>query len=104
MEGANVTTSIALSDEQMSAIWAAAMPLDVKARGAFLEEIALEISRHPILGDGLLHRVIMQVQRKHFSPPQFASDAGASRSRRRVDDSEDDRPRQRAQPRTLGAL
>jgi hypothetical protein len=74
---------IALSDEQMSAIWAAAMPLDVKARGAFPEDVAREISRHPILADGLLHRVIMQVQKKHFDPPQFATDNGASKYSRR---------------------
>ena len=74
------TTPIALSDQQMSAIWAAAMPLDVKARGAFLEDVAREISRHPILGDGLLHRVIMQVQRRHFDPPTFVSgDSGVSK-------------------------
>jgi hypothetical protein len=79
MEGANVTTPIALTDAQMSAIWAAAMPLEVKVRGAFLEEVAREICRHPILGDGLLHRVIMQVQKKHFDPPEFATDNGASK-------------------------
>lgn len=93
---------IALSDEQMSAIWAAAMPLDVKVRGAFLEDVAKEISRHPILGDGLLHRLIMVIQRKHFDPPDFAVDNGAGKRSgravrrgrpRRDDDGEDDRPR-----------
>ena len=76
-------TPIALSEEQMTAIWAAAVPLSTDARGAFLEEVATEISRHPILGDGLLHRVIMQVQRKYFDPPQFVSgDSGVSKYNR----------------------
>jgi hypothetical protein len=67
----------------MTAIWAAAVPLSTDARGAFLEEVATEISRHPILGDGLLHRVIMQVQRKYFDPPQFVSgDSGVSKYNR----------------------
>jgi hypothetical protein len=45
------------------------MPLPRDARGPFLADVAREISRRPILGDGLLHRVIMQVQKKYFHPP-----------------------------------
>jgi hypothetical protein len=70
---------IHLSDEQMTAIWAAARPLPPDARGAFLEDVAREISRHHILGNGLLHRVIMVVQRRHFDPPDFAVDNGSGK-------------------------
>jgi hypothetical protein len=73
------SSPIPLTDEQLSAILAAASPPDV--RGAFLEDVAREISRHPILGDGLLYRTIMVVQRRHFSPPDLR-DNGAARSRR----------------------
>jgi hypothetical protein len=62
-------TPIALSDEQLLAISAAARPLTPDARAAFFEEVAQEISRHPVLGDGLLYRTIMQVQRRHYDPP-----------------------------------
>jgi hypothetical protein len=76
-------TPIALSEQQMMAVWAAARSLPPNARGAFLEEVAREISRHPVLGDGLLHRVIMQVQKKHFDPPQFRNDNGGKYDRLR---------------------
>jgi hypothetical protein len=75
-EGDMPTTPIALSDEQMTAIWAAAMPLDVKARGAFLEDVARELSRASVIGDGITHRIIMEFQRRHFSPPSFDHDSG----------------------------
>jgi hypothetical protein len=67
---------VALTEQQMTAIWAAARPLPPHARGAFLEDVANEISRHPTLGDGSLHRLIMQIQKKHFDPPDFATDNG----------------------------
>ena len=70
---------IRLSDQQLNAILAAATPLDPRARSAFLADVAQEISRHPILGDGLLHRVIMQVQKKHFSPPLETRSVGKYR-------------------------
>jgi hypothetical protein len=33
------------------------------------------------LGDGLVHRVIAQVQRAHFDPPDFSRMAGSSKYR-----------------------
>jgi hypothetical protein len=94
-----MTIPIHLSDQQMDAVLAASHPLPPDRRSAFLEDVANEISRHPILGDGLLHRLIMQIQKKHFDPPDFGVDNGASRSRRgrpRLDDDDDDeRPRRR---------
>jgi hypothetical protein len=90
-----------LTDEQANAVFAAAHPLQPNRRSAFLEEVAREISRHPILGNGLLHRLIVQIQKKHFDPPQFSSDTRGSkyvqrRARPRIDDDdEDDRPRRR---------
>ena len=33
---------------------------------------AREIVALPMIGDGALHRVIMQVQRQHFDPPDLA--------------------------------
>ena len=63
------TTPIALSDAQMDAILAASHSLPPDRRSGFLQDVAREISRHPILGDGLLHRVIMEVQRRHLDAP-----------------------------------
>ena len=70
------TLPLHLTDEQMNAVLAAAHPLPPAARGPFLEDVARELSRHPTLGDGLLHRTIMVVQRRHFDPPEFATDNG----------------------------
>jgi hypothetical protein len=88
-----------LTDEQANAVFAAAHPLPPHRRSAFLEEVAREISRHPILGDGLLYRLIVQIQKKHYDVPDFGSDNGGKwngkavrRRRIDVDDSEDDRP------------
>jgi hypothetical protein len=60
---------IALSDEQMSAVLAASHPLPADRRNDFLADCARELARLPVVGDGVLHRIIMQVQRRHFDPP-----------------------------------
>lgn len=60
---------IRLSDDQMSAVLAASTPLPPDLRGAFLETCAREIAALPMIGDGILHRVIMNVQRRYFRPP-----------------------------------
>jgi len=94
---------IRLSDAQMSAIFAASYPLHANQRNSFLEACARELARLPEIGDGSVYKVVMEVQRRFFDPPDLR-ESGASRSRRRIADDEDDRPRRRAQPRTLGAL
>jgi hypothetical protein len=99
---------IHLSDAQMSAIFAASHPLPPHRRGPFLEACAQELAQRSDIGDGTVFRIVSAMQKKFFDPPDFGVDNGASRSRRgrprRDDDSEDDRPRRKAQPRTLGAL
>jgi hypothetical protein len=62
---------IALTDSQMMAILAAAAPLAAHDRNPFLMEVAQLLQALPEVGDGALHRVIMQVQRRHFDPPQL---------------------------------
>jgi hypothetical protein len=63
-------TPVALTDAQMMAILAAAAPLAAHDRNPFLLEVAQLLQALPEVGDGALHRVIMQVQRKHFDPPE----------------------------------
>jgi hypothetical protein len=83
----------------------AAQPIEPASRGAFLEAVAARLARTSELGEGVVFRTCAELQRLYFNAPMFNTDHGASRSRRRIaDDSEDDRPRRRAQPRTLGAL
>jgi len=64
---------ICLSDEQMSALLAASHPLPPNSRSAFLEHCARELARLPIVGDGVLHRIVMQVQREYFDPPDLST-------------------------------
>ena len=71
-----------LSDEQMSAVLAASHPLPPRRRSEFLADVARELARLP--GDGVLHRVIMQVQRRQSDPPEFNSDNGHSKYSRRA--------------------
>jgi hypothetical protein len=73
---------IKMTDEQMSALLAASHPLPPDSRSAFLEHCARELARLPIVGDGVLHRVIMQVQREHFDPPDLSVSGIGSKYRR----------------------
>jgi hypothetical protein len=60
---------IALSEAQMCALLAASQPLPPQSRGPFLEACAREIANLPELGDGVLHRTIVRVQKLYFAPP-----------------------------------
>jgi hypothetical protein len=105
-----IPSPIELTDSQMTAVLAAATPLLPNRRSKFLADVARELARLPNIGDGAVHLVIVQVQKRYFDPPTFDRDNGASkwsrrgRPRRDDDDSEDDQPRRKAQPRSLGAL
>jgi hypothetical protein len=58
-----------LTDQQISAIMAAARPLERGHREAFLEEVAAMLQKYPEVGDGQLHQLLREVQRKHFDAP-----------------------------------
>jgi hypothetical protein len=58
-----------LTDEQLTAIMSAARPLEVTARNSFLQEVAQRLTALPHLGDGIVHRVVAEVQKRHFDPP-----------------------------------
>jgi hypothetical protein len=59
---------IRLTDSQLDVVLAAARPLAVDKRDTFLQEVAAALEGHEI-GDGILHRVIAEVQRRHYDPP-----------------------------------
>ena len=67
----NTSEPIALTDEQMSAVLAASYPLPPDRRSAFLEHVARELARAPMLGDGAVHRVVAEVQRIYFDVPDL---------------------------------
>jgi hypothetical protein len=70
---------LCLTDKQMSALFAAAHPLPRDSRSAFLEHCARKLAKLPMLGDGALHRTIMQVQRVYFNPPDLRAAEGKYR-------------------------
>ena len=62
---------IALTEAQMCALLAASHPLPPALRSAFLEACAKEIANLPELGDGVLHRTIVRIQREFFDLPDI---------------------------------
>ena len=72
---------IALSDEQMDAVMAAARPLAPDLRSPFLAAVAHALRGVPV-GDGSVHRIICDVQKEFFDPPDLSHGAPRwSRSR-----------------------
>src|SRR4051812_49129031 len=51
-----------LADHDFERLMQAARPLQVSDRDAFLKDVAAELGRHEVVGPGLLHRVIGEVQ------------------------------------------
>jgi hypothetical protein len=45
----------------------------VRDRDAFLQEIAERLAGLPERGDGLVYRVVAEIQRRHFDAPLTAS-------------------------------
>jgi hypothetical protein len=60
---------LALTDPQLDAIHRAAWPLAPHDRGPFLEAVATALAQEQTIGDGVVYRVAMQVQRKFWTPP-----------------------------------
>ena len=71
---------LALSDSELEAVYRAAGPLLPAVRGAFLEEVARRLAGREV-GDGLVYRVVMEVQRKFWSPPDLSRTAGVGKWR-----------------------
>lgn len=74
---------IQLSDQQMDAIFAASHPLPPDRRSDFLAAVARELATLPLVGDGAVHRIIMDVQRRYFDPPDLSHEHASRWSSRR---------------------
>jgi hypothetical protein len=74
-------TPIALTDEQLDAIFRAARPLAPRERDPFLRDVATALQDTPAPGDGDIHRAIRVAQRRHFDPPLDDTAARAPRHR-----------------------
>jgi hypothetical protein len=60
---------ISLTDSELDIVFAGARPLPVAVRDLFLREVAERLSSLSHLGDGAVHRVCAEVQRRHWDPP-----------------------------------
>jgi hypothetical protein len=47
---------LSLSDDEFAAVQAAAAPIHPLQRGAFLQALAVELERHPVVGPGVVFR------------------------------------------------
>jgi hypothetical protein len=64
--------SIQLSESEIAAVMRAAQPLPTNVRDAFLRDVARAIVELPVRGPGIVHRLIREVQRKHFDAPDLS--------------------------------
>jgi hypothetical protein len=74
--------SVSLSDAELAVVMDAARPLSPKARHAFLIDIARELAKRHEFGPGSIHRLVREMQRRHFTPPPFADSLSAPRAGR----------------------
>jgi hypothetical protein len=61
---------LALSDDGLAAVLAAAHPIPPHRRNEFLRALAQQLQDADI-GPGALHRAIVALQRKYFDPPDL---------------------------------
>ena len=60
---------IKLSDDELTAVMAAARPIAVNRRDQFLQQVARSLQACSEVGPGAVHRAIAEAQRAHFDPP-----------------------------------
>ncbi len=76
-----------LTDDQLSAVFAAAQPLARHAREDFLEALAARLGQCSELGDGAVYRVIREVQAEFWEPPRDEQVNPAPRKYRETDNA-----------------
>jgi hypothetical protein len=65
-----------LTDAELDVVHRLAWPLLPVDRGPYLEAVAAALQAERTLGDGVVYRVAVQVQRKFWSPPMPNSEDG----------------------------
>jgi hypothetical protein len=74
---------IRLSDSELDLIPRLAWPLSPDDRGPYLEAVAQALQAQPALGDGVIHRVAVECQRRFWTPPDLSVGAPARTSKYR---------------------
>ena len=61
-----------LTDHDFDRLMQATKPVAIPDRDAFLKDVAAELGQHEVVGPGLLHRVISEVQRPYIATREHA--------------------------------
>ena len=72
---------LALTDAQLTAIMSAAEPLEAHDRTLFLEDVAAALQGLVEIGDGLVHRVASEMQRRYWRAPDLSRSKDVSKWR-----------------------
>jgi hypothetical protein len=72
---------IRLTDDELDAVMAAARPIAVERRDAFLQDVARALASCVELGPGVVHRVCAETQRRFFDPPDLGRASGLGKYR-----------------------
>ena len=75
-----MSTPIALTDSELSAIMDACRPLQPRDRDQFLRAVAEAITALPMVGPGSIHRAIVELQKRFFVAPDLRVDEPRSRA------------------------
>jgi hypothetical protein len=70
---------IRLSDSELDAVMAAARPLDVGDRDAFLQSVAAALANCTEIGPGAVYRIVAETQHRFFDPPDLSCGQGKPR-------------------------
>jgi hypothetical protein len=62
---------ISLNDDELRIVMRLAEPVRPEHRGAYLQDVAAALDQCPERGLGLLHRICVEAQQRHFDPPTF---------------------------------
>jgi hypothetical protein len=63
---------IRLTDDELDAVMAAARPIAIGRRDAFLQRVADELGRCDLVGLGTVHRICAAAQRQFFDPQDLS--------------------------------
>ena len=65
------STMLSLSDDELSALMAAARPIPARSRDQFLRDVVSELSKFPEIGPGIIARICARLQRDYLNAPSL---------------------------------
>jgi hypothetical protein len=72
---------LALTDDELSALQRAAAPIHPLQRDAFLQALAVELERYPVVGPGVVFRAAAELQRRFVVQARTETGLAAPRER-----------------------